>query len=129
MCEIPIGNFDPYICNQHLQECLKKILCAYDDIVRDDKNNKDKLNNRHTLEALYLILNLGNSEAIARGLSLPKSLHEQNGSFTRLCLQMSLQYHANSFYKIIQNIDVLPPILCGVAALKFQIMRRYTYTL
>lgn len=125
MCEVPIDHYDPYICHQHLQECLKKLLCCYDEFILDKEENRKKLKNRHTLEALYLILNLGNSDALIRGLQLPKYLHQINGSFTKLCLKMSLMYYANRHYKIIHNIDVLPPILCGVAALKYQIMRRW----
>ncbi|XP_067646465.1 germinal-center associated nuclear protein isoform X4 [Eurosta solidaginis] len=57
LCEEPLDNFDSKICNQHLQECLKRVLCCYDDI---DVNK--------TLDALN------------RALSLPKEVSTPNSN-------------------------------------------------
>ncbi|CAD7002570.1 unnamed protein product [Ceratitis capitata] len=69
-CEEQIDNFDPKICNQHLQECLKRALCCYDEIDVQSLN-LNELNRRSFLEAIYLLFNLGTSEALNRALGLP----------------------------------------------------------
>lgn len=80
MVDEPIDRFDPKICRQHLQECLKKVLRCYD--VIDEKsysNDRDDLRgseaatiHRGFIESLYLLLNLGSSEAMARAIQIPK---------------------------------------------------------
>lgn len=80
LCEENINEFDPHINNVHLQECLKRLLYAYDDlnyISERDGNDRDVFNvfldtNRPYFESLYILLNLGNSTAILRGLQLSK---------------------------------------------------------
>lgn len=75
----PIDRFDPKICQQHLQECLKKVLRCYD--VLDEQsscNNRSDADietasiHRGFIESLYLLLNLGSSEAMARAIQTPK---------------------------------------------------------
>uniref|UniRef100_A0A034W310 80 kDa MCM3-associated protein n=1 Tax=Bactrocera dorsalis TaxID=27457 RepID=A0A034W310_BACDO len=80
LCEEQIDNFDAKICNQHLQECLKRVLCCYDDI---DVNslNLSELNRRSFVEAIYLLFNLGTTEALNRALSLPTE-QERNIRFS-----------------------------------------------
>lgn len=76
LCEEDVNNFDPVINSTHLQECLKRLLCMYnycDELDKvDGEINKYLIENRPDFEALYLVLNLGNSEAIVRALNLPK---------------------------------------------------------
>lgn len=76
LCEEEVNNFDPVINNTHLQECLKRLLCMYDycdevDIV-DGEIKSYLIENRPHFEALYLVLNMGNSEAMVRALNLPE---------------------------------------------------------
>lgn len=75
LCEETTDTFDPKICTQHLQECLKKLLCCYEEM---DRNNKfDTMynkNNRIFIECIYLTLNLGNVEALVRGISMGKEI-------------------------------------------------------
>lgn len=73
----PIDRFDPKICRQHLQECLKKVLRCYD--VLSESNDIDDearaaMNNREYIEALYLLHNLGSSEALARAVRAPQTI-------------------------------------------------------
>lgn len=74
--------FDPHINNTHLQECLKRLLCIYDEmdilVLKVNRNKPDlKYNNslysecRPFMESLYLILNMGNTIAMNRTLMLP----------------------------------------------------------
>lgn len=88
LCKLPISDFDPSLNKKHLQECLKRLLVLYDD--RDHLQRKyaelvgnnggvrwedyDELfaSDRPYLEAMYVILNLGDVEAITRCLNLKK---------------------------------------------------------
>lgn len=74
----PIDRFDPKICRQHLQECLKKVLRCYDVLNEQSCNNRVDIHSeaatihRGFIESLYLLLNLGSSEAMARAIQMPK---------------------------------------------------------
>lgn len=75
----PIDRFDPKICRQHLQECLKKVLRCYDVLnekssceVYSDIDIEAATIHRGFIESLYLLLNLGSSEAMARAIQIPK---------------------------------------------------------
>lgn len=73
---------------QHLSECIMHLLVLYDD---NDRNNRsdtvelvrymEKLSlndNRQQMEALYILLNMGNVEALRRALSLSPDLRYKN---------------------------------------------------
>lgn len=75
----PIDRFDPKICRQHLQECLKKVLRCYDVLNEHSCINHYSARNTDTatihrgfIESLYILLNLGSSEAMARAIQVPK---------------------------------------------------------
>lgn len=71
----PLTSFDPKICKQHLQECLKKVLSSYDLLdLRSDLNEKYSNSNRCFMESIYLLINLGSSEALSRSINLPKDI-------------------------------------------------------
>lgn len=84
MCEEQIANYDPVLNQTHLQECLKRLLYLYDDTDRllckfDKGDNFDEIkknlmyvDTRPFMESLYLIVNMGSTEAIDRALKLPK---------------------------------------------------------
>lgn len=85
MCNEDVSNFDQAINNQHLQECLKKLLHLYDECdelqgqYKKLSSNENYINDyndlfvdRENMEALYLLFNLGNASALTRGLNLPK---------------------------------------------------------
>lgn len=79
MCEENPNAFDPHLNNIHLQECLKRLLCAYDELCVCKTENDDKdvsinfiKENRPYFESLYIVLNMGNQSALRRGLNLPK---------------------------------------------------------
>lgn len=74
LCEEAIDNFDPKICEQHLQECLKRVLVCYDEIQLNEETKLIDINNRAFLEALYQIFNLGSLDALKRCLTLPKEI-------------------------------------------------------
>ncbi|XP_063700859.1 germinal-center associated nuclear protein [Culicoides brevitarsis] len=110
-------NFDPKICEQHLQECLKKILVCYDALPEMKYSE-----NRCTLEALYQIFNLGSTEALSRGISLPKSVKRH--PVFRLSLRIGIAYWQKNFFGTLKLMQSLPPMLFAVASLKFGQIRR-----
>ncbi len=120
LCQSSINNFDPKICHQHLQECLKKLLCCYDEI---EQQHGMHLENREFFECLYIVFNLGNVDALTRAIRLHKSVQ---GDLFDKCLTMSLQYSNGNFYNSIRTVNLLPPIICGVAMLSLQKIRRYS---
>lgn len=67
LIEEHISVFDPKICRQHLQECLKKVLSCYDSLGPDAIN----VANREIIESVYLMFNLGDTDAVKRALFLP----------------------------------------------------------
>lgn len=87
-CECSKKEFDPVINKKHLIECLKRLLVLYDECdglhfkyIKQSSNRELKLNfrsyeelfveERPYFEALYLITNLGETEALVRILNLP----------------------------------------------------------
>lgn len=122
LCQSSIDTFDPKICNQHLQECLKKLLCCYDDIERQRPELCSQ--NRELIECLYIVFNLGNVDALNRAIHLSRLSAPMNGELINKCLEMSLQYSNGNFYNSIKVMRLLPSILCGIATLSLQKMRR-----
>lgn len=83
LIDAPHDKYDPKICHQHLQECIKKVLFCYDEldaarVTQVDPRMKAfgdyNLSNRELIESLYLIFNLGSSEALSRIFQIPKSI-------------------------------------------------------
>ncbi|XP_018331479.1 germinal-center associated nuclear protein [Agrilus planipennis] len=92
LCNEPVPNFDPVLNKQHLNECLKMLLSLYDEFEMFEEQYPNELlakvkwgsdiqsynydvnfeKTRPFMEALYLVLNLGHSDPILRGLILPK---------------------------------------------------------
>lgn len=111
-------NFDPKICEQHLLECLKKILVCYDHLPESKYSE-----NRRSIEGLYQVFNLGTTEALSRGVSLPKTV--KCDPVTRLALKFSINYWQNNYYGALKVIPDLPPLLLAVASLKLNHIRRF----
>lgn len=72
LCNESLSNFDPHINRTHLQECLKRLLCLYDEYDWTSSPETDLKKHRLEFEALYLVVNLGNTTALLRTLGLPK---------------------------------------------------------
>lgn len=75
LSEEPIDRFDPKICRQHLQDCLKKVLRCYDSLDESLDANSDvkkAAKHRELIESLYLLFNLGSGEVLARAVQIPQ---------------------------------------------------------
>ncbi|KAL1132256.1 hypothetical protein AAG570_010213 [Ranatra chinensis] len=66
-CEDKGDQFDPVLNHGSLLSCLKCLMIMYDS---EDHVSED----RSEMEALYLIINLGHTEALIRSLTLPKHI-------------------------------------------------------
>ncbi|KAH8379835.1 hypothetical protein KR009_007500 [Drosophila setifemur] len=125
LCEESIEKFDPKICNQHLQECLTGVLCCYEELdkqVAFKDSTLRELERRCFIECLYQVFNLGSSESFTRALTLPDYVRK-DPTF-ELCFGICLAYHQGNLYNVLMGLPKLPHILCAVASIKLQAMRR-----
>ncbi|CAG2217662.1 SAC3D1 [Mytilus edulis] len=83
LCREPIARFDPKINNQHTQECLKRLLYVYSVV----PGNHD---NRQEFESVYLLYNLGQTDALMHFYDLSKDL--RTSSLISLCYRTSIEY-------------------------------------
>uniref|UniRef100_A0A182WJ25 SAC3/GANP/THP3 conserved domain-containing protein n=1 Tax=Anopheles minimus TaxID=112268 RepID=A0A182WJ25_9DIPT len=118
LCESPIAEFDPKICAQHLQECLKKVIRSYDEL--DQASSSVVHSNRFEMERLYLSFNIGCLEAtqsaITRyGASEPK---------LRLHITTQLECNRGNYFGALQNIFQFAPLEAAVASLQLPRFRR-----
>uniref|UniRef100_A0A182RAZ0 SAC3/GANP/THP3 conserved domain-containing protein n=1 Tax=Anopheles funestus TaxID=62324 RepID=A0A182RAZ0_ANOFN len=118
LCEAPIAEFDPKICAQHLQECLKKVLRCYEEIDQAGTSVPDS--HRFEMERLYLSFNIGSLEAtqsaITRyGASEPK---------LRLHITTQLECHRGNYFGAIRNMFQFGPLEAAVASLQLPRFRR-----
>ncbi|XP_055843346.1 germinal-center associated nuclear protein [Episyrphus balteatus] len=128
LCEESVDNFDPKICEQHLQECLKRVLCCYDEIHAEsgfDKMNLSEIRSRNFIESIYQLFNLGSIEALKRSAHLPAEI-KTDPVFAGV-YSIALNHFQGNFYKVLQGIARLPHILCAIASLKLQIIRRQVF--
>lgn len=79
LCERNISDFDVKINNKHLSECIKQLLVLYDQCDQRASSNMElhehfkKLalnDNRLEMEALYILLHIGDQDALQRALTL-----------------------------------------------------------
>lgn len=120
LCEVPINDFVPKICSQHLQECLKKLLCCYDEVA--DERHRENISKRGFIESIYLVLNLGCTEALSRAIKFDANL--KTNPYIEHSTKLSLAYFCGNNYRTLRLIDDLPHILYCLAAMKLPKIRR-----
>lgn len=155
LCEEKLSNFEPAINNKHLQECLKRLLCFYDEcdelqkkysFVSNDLNSDymELFEERSYMESLYLIFNLGDTDALNRALGLHRRWryykkliiklsvlicdHYCRNDLVDYCLDISLSYRRGNWVKVCYLIKELPVLLGAVASLHLNKIRRYFLT-
>lgn len=62
----PKSVFDLHLNNIHLQECLKRLLVLYKEV-----KEEEVLENRAEMETIYILHNLGSTEALSHSYHLP----------------------------------------------------------
>lgn len=141
LCESPINVFDPKINSSFLQECIKRLLNMYDiirktanrDVTVDFNQAKKQLvykgeycNEEHLICALYLILNLGNAEALNQGIARLGFY----GGCCQSCIESQAfevsiaSWHGN-YNKVCKLIRNLSPLLGMAAAINLPSIRRH----
>lgn len=113
--------FDSKICLQHLQECILKALCCYEQLDEFPGKPSYNKNNRILVEGIYLLLNMSNIRALQRGIKLSPDL--KSSFIIKTCLQMSLNYSTGNYFKVLQNMCELPHVLAATASLKLPEIR------
>ncbi|XP_075164724.1 germinal-center associated nuclear protein isoform X2 [Haematobia irritans] len=126
LCEEAIDNFDPKICEQHLQECLKRALVCYDEI-RLTEMNLLQVRRRIFIEALYQIFNLGCVESIKRCLTLEEDIRSNH--LLASTFRVSLSYMQGNYFRVLNGLQSLPHILCAIGSLKLPTIRRQLYNM
>ncbi|KRT79920.1 hypothetical protein AMK59_6780 [Oryctes borbonicus] len=125
LCEYPIEQFDPVLNNNHLQECLKRLLKLYDEseYFSNDKANAKEIDfsSRPFFEALYIIFNLRDKNAIIRGLSINKKWRTE---VVRSSLGVSMAVLRGNWYRACVFIKKLPTLLSAVVLLHLPLIRR-----
>jgi len=73
LCTEPLSKFDPTVNHTHLLECLKRLLILYDGMQQGCHSTLN-IGARAEMETLYLLLGLGDNQALSRALHLPDEL-------------------------------------------------------
>lgn len=135
LCERNISEYDPKINSQHLTECIKHLLVLYDEVERgygkradsqaDSGKQKSAMSDhREEMEALYILIHIGDVEALHRALSLPPQLREAKD--IQLAIKISLAWYLRNYVRVCNLIQRLSPILVCAALVGLQHIRRIT---
>lgn len=132
LCERNISEFDPKINDQHLLECIKQLLVLYD--VQDNKTNKIEFHqnmetltltdNRAEMEALYILLNIGDVSALNRALSLSENLRISKE--VQLAIKISIAWYLKNYVRVFRLVEKLQPILVCAIMCNLRSLRRNT---
>lgn len=133
LCERNISDFDVKINNKHLSECIKQLLVLYDQCDQRASSNMElhehfkKLalnDNRLEMEALYILLHIGDQDALQRALTLSSDV--KNSSIIQLAIQISLAWYLRSYVRVCRLAQQLPPILACAFFCNLQSLRSRT---
>ncbi|XP_078036784.1 SAC3 domain-containing protein 1 isoform X2 [Augochlora pura] len=130
LCDRNISQFDTTINNRHLFECISHLLILYDQrdlMIRTLDSNvavkQLKLdNNREQMEAAYILLNMGNVEALTRALMLPLRLRKSTN--VQLSMKISFAWYLKNYARVCSLISRLPPLLICTAMINMTNVRR-----
>lgn len=132
LCERDISEFDTKINNKHLLECIKQLLVLYDERSREDTTDDTKIHkdlkklvlndSRSEMEAIYILLHIGDREALERALSL--SLDLKKSPAIRLATKISLAWYLRNYICVHHLAKQLPPILACAFFCNLQSFRR-----
>ncbi|XP_033324274.2 SAC3 domain-containing protein 1 isoform X1 [Megalopta genalis] len=133
LCDRNISEFDTTINNRHLFECISHLLILYDQWdqkvrtsdISDISMEQLKLdNNREQMEAAYILLNMGNVEALTRALTLPLCLRKSAN--VQLSMKISFAWYLKNYARLCSLIARLPPLLMCTAMINMTNIRRTT---
>lgn len=115
LCSESKDRFDSHINDTHLQECLKRLIVLYS--TSDDSSC-------HQMEfvALYLIINLGSTEAISLGLEMKPAIGTDRVFQTALAL--NLAWSKVNYVRTLRLIRQLPLLQAWAAHRHIDTIRR-----
>lgn len=151
-----MSEFNAAINNRHLFECLTHLLTLYDerDVEttvefaskgREEKPKSSSKDHRQQMEAMYILLNIGNVEALRRALNLPlylkydialslaytnllldyhRYVFRRRSTDVRLSTEISLAWYVKNYVRVCSLIRRLSPILICAAMINIQSIRR-----
>ncbi|XP_074101961.1 germinal-center associated nuclear protein [Cotesia typhae] len=129
MRERPLSEFVPKFNNQHLLECVKQLLVLYDDTdyangaeIDDGKDANEQFKHRCNIEAVYLLLFLGERSALSRGLSLPSPFRKS--SVVQQALQISLAWYLKNYVQVCRKVFQLSPLFAMAISNNLSSIRR-----
>ncbi|XP_034949417.1 SAC3 family protein C isoform X2 [Chelonus insularis] len=132
-----LKEYVPKFNDQHLVECIKQLLVMYDnrdfELTEEYSTDSDKLvevpvdKNRIEIEALYILLYLGNFTSITRGLSLPSKYRES--SDIKKALNISRAWYLKNYVRVCREISQLSGLFLMAALNNLQVIRRDTWAI
>ncbi|XP_057327259.1 SAC3 domain-containing protein 1 [Microplitis mediator] len=133
MRERPLKDYVPKFNDQHLLECIKQLLVLYDEVnyasadVHEEKKptefeKSEQFTNRCTIEAVYLLLYLGDPSALSRGLSLPSTY--RNSPVVQQALEISLGWYLKNYVRVCRKVSQLPSLLAMAVLNNIRSIRR-----
>lgn len=99
LCSESRDRFDSHINDTHLQECLKRLLVLY-------STSDDSSVHQAEFLALYLIINLGSTEAMSLGLQMKSVIGTERVFETALALNLS--WYKGNYVRTLRLIRQLP---------------------
>lgn len=114
LCDVEISKFDPKICGQHLQECLKKVLKCYDDLAESQNKSFAASTKRPLIEAIYLIFNLGSEEAMQRAVIVHRNPELKFETDILSSWMISKYCWQGNYFRAIKLTKHLPTLLQGL---------------
>lgn len=135
LCDRKLTEFDPMINDHHLLECIKHVLALYDDLERqrptDDfdldicMENLSLTDHRPEMEAIYILLQIGDVGALNRGLKLPPQIRQS--WLVQSALKVSFAWYLNNYARAFRLTQKLPPMLMFAAVRNLQALRKTTW--
>ncbi|CAL7934820.1 unnamed protein product [Xylocopa violacea] len=138
LCERSTSEFNGKINDQHLAECITRLMILYDgsEVERDfamekldggtDESKKTKKTSnkkdREQMEALYILLNMGNTEVLTRALRLPSDLRRSTD--VQLSMRISFAWYLKNYVRVCSLIPQLSPLLICAAMTGIEKLRR-----
>ncbi|XP_034247328.1 SAC3 domain-containing protein 1 [Thrips palmi] len=138
LCGKPIHLYDPKINGSFLTECIKRLLVMYNAVKgMEHPGSKPKgentstqetehcNNTEHLMNALYLIIGLGNPEVLNQASEKLLYLKDCKCCVMHLAFQISLASWRGNYVKVCSSMKTLTPLLCMAAALHLPSVRRH----
>ena len=129
LCDRSVSEFNAKINNQHISECISHLLVLYDKSDKTESSDLDEImeklalsNNREEMEAIHILLNMGNEVALRRALGLAPDL--KRSVDIQLSTKISLAWYLKNYARVCSLIRQLPPILVCAAMINIQNIRR-----